>query len=169
MRRGEARPTGRDTNDRRLSASPLFESHTSIEVMQSVTRSETDDRRLGAPGLVLWGATVWAVVFVSFRLVGHLLLDPTTPLVVAGLFVAVFPLMAFVTYPVYRWAAIPPAKRPRAAALMSLPGLFLDAILVAFAAELLPNMSPENTVLFGSVLLFGYAVVLLTGFVPRRP
>lgn len=136
--------------------------------MQSITHSGTEDHRLGTSGLVLWGATVWAIVFVAFRLVGHLLLDPANPLVVAGLFVAVFPLMALVTYPVYWWARIARADRFRAAALMSLPGLFLDALLVAFASRLLPNLSLESVTLFGAVLLFGYGVVLLTAFVPLR-
>lgn len=134
--------------------------------MQTATRSATADNRLGPFGLAAWGLGVWAAVFVGFRLVGHLLLDPARPLVVAGLFVAVVPLMGLVTYPVYRWAQIAPPTRPRAAALMSVPGMVLDALLVAFAGTLLPNLPRASVVLFAAALLFGYAVVLLTGLVP---
>lgn len=118
--------------------------------------------------LLLWGLTVWFAVAVSIRLVGHVVLSPATPLVVLGFFVAVVPLMAAVTYPVYRWFEVPRPERPAAAALMSLPGLFLDVFLVGFAAVVLPNLRIGAVSNFAVVLLFGYAVVLLTGFVPRR-
>lgn len=75
--------------------------------------------------------------------------------------------MALVTYPVYHRLGIEVSRRPRAAALMSLPGMFLDVLLVATAGSILPNLSPGAVVNFGAILLFGYAVVLLSGFVPR--
>lgn len=117
--------------------------------------------------LVLWGVTVWASVYVTIRLVGHVLLDPASPGLVAGFFVATVPLMAAVTYPVYRRLGVARAARPRAAAAMSVPGLFLDAGLLLNAGTVLPRLSPGMAVNFGAVLLFGYAVVLLTGLVPR--
>lgn len=117
--------------------------------------------------LVLWGLAVWAAVAVFIRLFGHRLLEPTTPLVVLGFFIAVVPLMALVTYPVYHWLEVTYAERPAAAAIMSLPGLVLDALLVAGAAHVFPSMSPGAAINLGAILLFGYAVVLMTGFLPR--
>jgi hypothetical protein len=116
--------------------------------------------------LLGWGLTVWLAVAVSIRLAGHVLLSPATPLVLAGFFVAVVPLMALVTYPIYRWFGIPRGARPTAAALLSIPGMFLDVLLVLFAETLLPAMSVGAVVNFGAILLFGYAVVLVTGLVP---
>jgi hypothetical protein len=74
--------------------------------------------------------------------------------------------MAAVTYPVYRRFGIPHASRGSAAALMSTPGLFLDVLLVLSAESAFPAMTQGAVVNFGALLLFGYAVVLLTGFVP---
>lgn len=119
--------------------------------------------------LLLWGLAVWAAVAAFVRLAGHHLLDPAAPLVVFGFFVAVVPLMALVTYPVYRWFDLPHGVRPVAAGVMSLPGMFLDVGLVVGADRVFPAMAPAAVVNFGAVLLFGYAVVLLTGFVPRGP
>lgn len=116
--------------------------------------------------LVLWGLLVWFVVALSVRLAGHVLLSPANPLLVAGFFVSVVPLMAMVTYPVYRWFAVPHEKRGSAAALLSLPGMFLDVLLVLFAGTVFPAMEQGAVVNFGAILLFGYAIVLLTGFVP---
>lgn len=116
--------------------------------------------------LVVWGVTVWFAVAVSIRVAGHVLLSPANPLLVFGFFVSVVPLMALVTYPVYRWLGIPRGARPAAAALMSLPGMFLDVLLVLSAGTVLPGMEVRAVVNFGAILLFGYAVVLSTGFVP---
>lgn len=116
--------------------------------------------------LLGWGLAVWAAVAVFVRLAGHVLLDPGRPLVVVGFFIAVIPLMALVTYPVYRWVGIGAAGRPAAAALMSLPGLFLDVLLVVGAGRAFPAMTAGAVINFGAILLFGYGVVLLTGFVP---
>jgi hypothetical protein len=124
------------------------------------------DRRT-ALRLVAWGLTVWLVVAVSMRLVGHRLLSPSTPLVLLGFFAAVVPLMAAVTYPVYRWLDVSPAARATAAALMSLPGMLLDVLLVLVADAAFPTLGTGAVANFGAVLLFGYAVVLATGFVPR--
>lgn len=118
--------------------------------------------------LIVWGLLVWAAVAVMIRAVGHRLLAPDAPLVVVAFFVVTVPLMAAVTYPVYHRLGIDAASRPRAAAMMSLPGMFLDVFLVAFAGTILPNLSTGAVVNFGAILLFGYAVVLLTGIIPRR-
>jgi hypothetical protein len=85
---------------------------------------------------------------------------------VAAVFVSAIPLMASVTYPVYRWLGIPHALRGSAAALMSVPGMFLDVLLVLSAESVLPAMGEGAVINFGALLLFGYAIVLLTGFVP---
>lgn len=115
--------------------------------------------------LVGWGLLVWFAVAVTIRLAGHVLLDPGNGLLVAGFFGAVMPLMALVTYPVYWRLSIPSPRRPAAAACMSVPGLLLDTVLVLNAEWIFPGMSLGAVVNFGALLLFGYAVVLLTGFV----
>jgi hypothetical protein len=125
-------------------------------------RFEQHERRL----LLGWGLAVWAVVAVTARLVGHLVLDPALPLLAVGAFVAAVPLMTAVTYPVYRWRGMAPAARPRAAVLMSLPGLLLDTLLVGFAGTTLPAMGPQSVQWFGALLVFGYGVVLLSSVWP---
>lgn len=117
--------------------------------------------------LIAWGLVVWVAVAVTVRLIGHRLLSPETPVVLAVFFAATVPLMALVTYPIYRRFGIESGRRPRAAVMMSLPGMFLDVLLVSFAGIALPNLSVGAVINFGAILLFGYAVVLLTGFVPR--
>lgn len=117
--------------------------------------------------LVAWGLAVWFGVAVLVRLTGHVLLSPENPVVVIGFFGATVPLMAAVTYPVYRRLELGTRTRPRAAVVMSLPGMVLDVGLLIGAPVVFPRMATAAVVNFGAILLFGYAVVLLTGFVPR--
>ena len=125
-----------------------------------------DRRTLGL--LVGWGLLVWFAVAVAMRMVGHVMLDPGRGLVVGAFFVSVVPLMALVTYPVYRRLAIPVGHRGTAAAAMAVPGMLLDVLLVLGAEATFPAMDGATVVNFGAILLFGYAVVLITGFVPGR-
>lgn len=135
----------------------------------SVTAMETWGLpRVALGKLFMWGLGVWAAVTVFIRLTGHILLDPTNPLVVAGFFALVVPLMALVTYPIYHLFHVERIARPTAAVIMSIPGMFLDVGLVLNANQIFPAMSPAMVVNFGAILLFGYAVVLLTGFYPPR-
>lgn len=118
--------------------------------------------------LILWGLSVWFAVAILIRLAGHVLLSPSNTLLLTAFFLSVIPLMLSVTYPVYWWLGLSADARKGAAALMSLPGMFLDVLLILFAGTVFPAMATEAVVHFGAILLFGYAIVLLTGFVPRR-
>lgn len=134
------------------------------------TTTTTQSPRLDSPTttkLVAWGVTVWLAVTLTFRLIGHVVLDPSNTLLLTGFFVAVIPLMAAVTYPVYRYLQLPHAARPTAAAAMSIPGMFLDVVLLQYASTVFPALETSMVVTYAAVLFFGYAIVLLTGFVPR--
>ena len=118
--------------------------------------------------LILWGLSVWFAVAILIRLAGHVLLSPTNTLLLTAFFLSVIPLMLSVTYPVYWWLGLSSDAQRGAAALMALPGMFLDVLLILFAGTVFPAMATEAVVHFGAILLFGYAIVLLTGFVPLR-
>jgi hypothetical protein len=61
---------------------------------------------------------------------------------VAATFAAAIPPMAAVTYPVYHLMGVSHARRGTVSVLMSVPGLFLDALLFVFAATVFPAMEP---------------------------
>lgn len=118
--------------------------------------------------LILWGLSVWFAVAILIRLAGHILLSPTNTLLLTAFFLSVIPLMLSVTYPMYWWLGLSSDAQRGAAALMSIPGMFLDVLLILFAGTVFPAMATEAVVHFGAILLFGYAIVLLTGFVQLR-
>ncbi|KAB1190642.1 hypothetical protein GJR96_16785 [Haloferax sp. MBLA0076] len=114
-----------------------------------------------------FGFLAWLGATVAFRLAGHYLLDPASPLIVGALYVAVVPAMSGLALALYRWNGVTGAKRLEAAVALVLPGMFLDTVAIAFFGSVFPNMVPGAAKHFGGMLLLAYATVLVTGFVRR--
>lgn len=115
---------------------------------------------------LLWGTAVGATEAVAFRLVGHYLLNPANEVVLAGVFVATIPAMILLTYPVYAWRGVTGAERQAASVLYVLPLMMFDVVALADFGVVYPNMAGAANY-FGTVVLLGFTVVLITGFVPR--
>lgn len=115
---------------------------------------------------LLWGTGVGAIEAVAFRFVGHHLLDPANELVLAGVFVATVPAMVLLTYPVYAWRGVTGTERQAASVLYVLPLMTFDVVALADFGVIYPNMAGAANH-FGAVVLLGFTVVLVTGFVPR--
>jgi hypothetical protein len=69
-------------------------------------------------------------------------------------------------FAVYSLLDVPPDRRLTAAALLVLPGMVLDAVVVTTFETVFTNMAPSVGSTFGGLLLLAYASVLLTGVVP---
>lgn len=117
---------------------------------------------------LLLGFAVWLAATVAFRLAGQYVLDPSAPVVVGGLFVAVVPAMVGLAVALYRWRGVTGATRLQAAIALVLPGMLLDSLAVVWFGTVFPNMLPGAAKYFGGMLPFAYASVLLSGFVPAR-
>lgn len=114
------------------------------------------------------GFIVWLAATVAFRLAGQYLLNPSAPVLVGGLFVAVVPAMVGLALAFYRWRGVTGATRLQAAIALVLPGMLLDSLAVAWFGVVFPNMVPGAAKYFGGMLLLAYASVLLSGFIPSR-
>lgn len=116
-----------------------------------------------------WGVLLWLIATVFFRLVGQLLLNPESFVLVVLTFVVTVPLIAAVTYPVYAKREIVPTERPVAAICIALPGMIVDVVSLSFFGALFPNLYalPGSAgALFGAWMLWAYALILLSGLVP---
>ncbi|ELZ98819.1 hypothetical protein C440_00645 [Haloferax mucosum ATCC BAA-1512] len=113
------------------------------------------------------GLAVALVAGLVFRIVGQLILDPTRPLVVAGVFALVVPVMWVLAVGVFRWRGLSGGARLEAAILLVVPGMLIDAASTALFSMVYPNMSLTAAGLFGGLLLLAYATVLVAGFVAR--
>ncbi|KAB1196181.1 MULTISPECIES: DUF5367 family protein [Haloferax] len=113
------------------------------------------------------GLAIALVAGLVFRIVGHLVLDPSNPVVVAAIFVLTIPLMWGLAVAVFRWRGLDGVERREGAVLLVVPGMLVDAVSTALFSVVYPNMSLAAAGLFGGLLLLAYATVLVAGFLSR--
>lgn len=135
---------------------------------QAVTQHTLSIKRRTALILVFVGFIAWVIATLTFRFVGQYLLNPANEFVILGVFVATVPLMVLLLSALYSELNITGIKRRSAAVLVVLPGMLFDVLSMTFFETVFPNMDSAAAKYFGALLLLAYAVVLLTGFVPRR-
>lgn len=113
---------------------------------------------------VLWGFILWLCGALIFRVTGQFFLNPADQFLLILIFIATIPLIAVATYPVYESKKICFSERPLAAILIALPGMLLDIFSVLFFRSVFPNLLPAAITYFSVTLLWGYSLILLTGF-----
>ena len=116
---------------------------------------------------LFYGFTLWLVATAAFRVVGHYFLQPGGERLTLTMWVLSIPLLALLTYPLYKWKKLDRIERRRAAIYIALPGQLLDAFTTLFFPTVFPNMSPAVGNYFGALMLWGYAVIIMTGFIGR--
>ena len=113
------------------------------------------------------GFAIWLAATIVFRVAGQHLIAPDSGLAIALLYAAAVVLIGALAYAIYYWRRVGSEQRPAVAALLVLPGMLLDAFVVLFADSVLPNLLPDQNIVFGAWLLWAYGLALVTGFVPR--
>ena len=114
--------------------------------------------------LLLWSFLLWLAATLILRFAGQFFPIPENPVLT---FLVVTAAVPIITYPIYAWRQISPSNRLLAAVYLSLPGMFLDTFTVLFFPTIFPNTSPDAAVSFSSALLWGYGLILMTGFLPQ--
>lgn len=133
------------------------------------TRTHSFAGTPAAPGLLFffgYGLAAWLAFTLLFRLVGQFFLNPDSPAMIGLTFAITLPAMLAITYPLYARFRLDAEQRARAAATMALPGLLLDALATLLFTWFFPNLAPSMAASYAALMLWGYAIVLLTGVVP---
>lgn len=115
-----------------------------------------------------YGFGLWLAATVVFRLFGGFVLVPGDGVRLVVLFVATVPGVAALMYVLYARKGLDGRKRAMAAVCVVLPGMLLDVFALAFFRAVYPNLEFAAAPVFGAFLLWAYALVLLTGFLPAR-
>jgi len=117
----------------------------------------------------LYGLAVWLGATVALRFAGQRLLHPGDTAGTLFLFLASFPLMAWVIRRLCR--ALPTDQWLRGAVSFALPSLLLDPFSSAFFPFLFPNMAPAVAGVFGGWVLWCCAGALVGVMIPagHRP
>ncbi len=112
------------------------------------------------------GFVIWLLATVAVRLAGQWFFRADELLWMVALYAVTAAAMWLLTMRLFSRIPLAPGQQVAAACALSLPGMFADALSIAFFANIFPNMPASYAAAFGGWLMFAYAVVLLTGFAP---
>ena len=118
--------------------------------------------RSDAGTLLAVGFVVWVAATAVTRLFGATLLQPATPLLSAALYALMLPSMAALVLVSFRYLDVTGAARAPAAALLVLPGMTIDSVLLPAFGTAFPAVDPSMAGAFGGIVLVAYATVLAT-------
>lgn len=107
----------------------------------------------------------WLIGTVIMRLWGHRFFIPENNLSMGSSFLFSLLFLPLLAYALFRWKKVQPHQRRDAAICLAIPGMLLDAVTTYFFTQVYPNVLPAADGAFGAWLLWGYALVLITGFI----
>lgn len=112
------------------------------------------------------GLVGWLAATLGFRLCGQFILTPDdeTRTLVVGLLLSAPLVLLMRTF--YRSERLQQTSERLAAAFsVAVPGMLLDALTTLFFGYVFPNMASDAGNDFGALMLWGYAVIIITGLI----
>jgi hypothetical protein len=110
---------------------------------------------------MLVGFAIWAMATYTVRLTDIFALPPGLSERLLLLAAIAVPLLFGALWLLVR--NVPPENRLPVAAAIAAPGMVADAIATIFYAEFFPLADPASASAFGALMLWGYAVIILSG------
>lgn len=108
---------------------------------------------------------IWLSATLVLRLWGHTFFIPDNNWSMVSSFLFSLTCLPLLVYAISRWKQVPPHQRIEAAVCLAIPGMLLDVVTTYFFTQAFPNVLPTADGVFGAWLLWGYAIVLLTGLI----
>ncbi|HEY9697450.1 MAG TPA: DUF5367 domain-containing protein [Trichocoleus sp.] len=135
--------------------------------MQTVTKEMMTNRDSQISHGFFFGMSflIWLTATVVLRLWGHIFFIPDSPLSMVSSFLFSVTCLPLLVYAILQWKKVLPSQRLEAAVCLAIPGMLLDVVTTYFFTQAFPNVLPTADGAFGAWLLWGYAIVLLTGLI----
>lgn len=111
---------------------------------------------------------IWLAATTVLRLWGHIFFIPDSTLSMVSNFLFSVTCLPLLVFAIFRWKKVPPHQRLEATVCLAIPGMLLDVVTTYFSSQAFPNVLPAADSAFGAWLLWGYAIVLLTGLITSR-
>jgi Family of unknown function (DUF5367) len=108
---------------------------------------------------------IWVIATVIMRLWGHTFFIAENNVSMGGSFLFSLLCLPPIAYGLFQWKKVQPNQRRDAAICLAIPGMLLDVVTTYFFAQVYPNVLPSADGAYGAWLLWGYALVLITGFI----
>lgn len=106
---------------------------------------------------------IWLIATLVLRLWGQTFLIPDSNLSMIASFLFSLFFLPALAYSLFIWQNVEPSQRKDAAICLVIPGMLLDVLATYFFPYFFPNISYGANGVFGAWLLWGYAIVLMTG------
>lgn len=138
--------------------------------MQSLTKSVTPESRNKqiSPGFFIFlSFLIWLIATLILRLWGHTFFIQGDLIMSVNFLWSLF-FLPLMVYGIFQWQNVPPQQRKDVAIYLAVPGMLLDVLTTYFFPQVFPNMLPLVDGPFGAWLLWGYAIVLVTGVITSR-
>ena len=138
------------------------------ESMQTSTEfgmAESSKQQTSYGFFFLMSCLVWLIATVIMRLWGHTFFIVESNLSMGGSFLFSLLCLPPLAYGLFQWQKVQPNQRRDAAICLAIPGMLLDVLTTFFFAQVYPNLLPTADGAYGAWLLWGYALVLITGFI----
>lgn len=111
---------------------------------------------------------IWLTATIVMRLWGHTFFIPNSTLSMVSSFLFSLTFLPLLVYVIFQWKKVPPHQHQEAVICLAIPGMLLDVVTTYFFAQVFPNILPSADGAFGAWLLWGYAIVLITGLITSR-
>jgi len=138
-----------------------------MQTANKVTLIESDAKPIPYRLFVSLSLGFWAAATLILRLWGQVFIVPTSNFLMAVDFLELLFLPPLILS-IFRWQNVPPHQRSIAAICLAVPSMLLDVPMSFFFSHLFPNLPASTSSAFGAWLLWGYALMLLTGAIASR-
>jgi len=128
---------------------------------------KTMEKQISSGFFVFLGLVIWLIATSILRLWGHIFFIPNA-LIMSVNFLWFLFFLPLVVYGIFQWQKVPPQQYQEVTIYLAVPGMLLDALNTYFFPQVFPNMLPSVDGPFGAWLLWGYAIVLITGVITSR-
>jgi hypothetical protein len=114
---------------------------------------------------LVFGFSVWLVATLPFSMWGDAFFRVENPLVLAGFFLGVIPVLYFLAKWVFDRYGLVGRERLESTVLMTIPGMICDVLCLKFHHFVFPKFTIEQAIVLGAWILWVYAIVLLLGVI----
>ena len=111
---------------------------------------------------------IWLIATLVLRFWGQTFFIPDNNLSMIASFLFSLFFLPPLAYSLFYWQNVEPVVRKDAAICLAIPGMLLDVMATYFFPYFFPNMPYEANGVFGAWLLWGYAIMLMTGLLTSQ-